>query len=111
MNGKDLFSEIQEKTKLMDQSLSDLPRRGRDYAQAEQAYRVALAKRMLIERNNKMPTTIIGDICRGNEEVAALKFDRDCKEAYYKAVMEGINVLKIEVRIDEGQLDREYNRK
>jgi len=111
MDSKDLFSEIHEKTKLMDQSLSELPRRGRDYALAEQVYRVALAKRMLIERNNKMPTTIINDICRGNEEVAALKFDRDCKEAYYKAVMEGINVLKIEIRIDEGQLDREYNRK
>jgi hypothetical protein len=111
MNGTDLFTEIQEKIKLMDHSLSDLPRRGKDYATAEQAYRVALAKRMLIERANKMPTTIIGDICRGNEEVAALKLDRDCKEAYYKAVLEGINVLKIEVRIDENQLDREYNRK
>jgi hypothetical protein len=103
----DLFTEGQQKMKILDQTLSDLGRRGKAYAQAEKDYRMALAKRLLIERNNKMPTTILVDVCKGHEEVAALKFERDCTEAYYKTCLEGINVLKLEIKMLESQLDRE----
>ena len=107
----DLFLEAQEKSKLLDQTLSDLRRRGKAYALAEKNYRMALAKRLLIERNNKMPTTILVDVCKGHEEVAALKFERDCTESYYRATLEGINVLKLEIKVMQEQIDREWNRK
>jgi hypothetical protein len=107
----DLFTEGQEKMKILDQTLSDLGRRGKAYAQAEKDYRMALAKKILVARDRGKPTTILLDVCRGDENVADLKFHRDCAEAYYKTCLEGINVLKLEIKMLESQLDREYNRK
>lgn len=107
----DLMLEAQDKAKQLDNTLSDLGRRGRDYAQAEKEYRMALAKKLLIGREKGTPTTILADISRGDEHVADLKFQRDCKEAYYRTALEGINVLKLELKMIENQIDREYNRK
>ncbi len=107
----DLFLEAQEKSKTLDRALAQLGDRGRAYAQAEKDYRMALSKKLLIERNNKLPTTILVDVCKGDEEVAALKFQRDCNESYYKACLEGINVLKLEIKMLDEQISREWNRK
>lgn len=107
----DLFLEAQEKIKILDQTLSDLGRRGKEYAQAEREYRMALAKKILVGRDNKIPVTILSDLSRGDSHVADLKFERDCREAYYKTCLEGINVLKLELKMLDSQIDREYNRK
>ena len=54
--------------------------------------------------------TIISDICRGTPEIAKLKFERDVAEVNYKAAMEAINVYKLQIKIYENQIDREWNR-
>ena len=110
MNGHDMFNEMEEKTRLLDASLNALGRRGRAYAEAEQKYKVALSKQILVERNNGVPVTIISDICRGNKEIALLRFERDVAETVYKAAMEAINVYKLEVNILREQIDREWHR-
>ena len=46
----DLISEIGQKSKLLDAAVQELGKRGRSYAQSEQEYRIALAKRILDER-------------------------------------------------------------
>ena len=43
----DLISEIGQKSKLLDAAVQELGKRGRSYAQSEQEYRIALAKRIL----------------------------------------------------------------
>ena len=48
----DLISEIGQKSKLLDAAVQELGKRGRSYAQSEQEYRIALAKRILDERSN-----------------------------------------------------------
>ena len=47
----DLISEIGQKSKLLDAAVQELGKRGRSYAQSEQEYRIALAKRILDERS------------------------------------------------------------
>ena len=108
---QDLFVELQHKISLLDVALGELGKRGRDQAQAEHDYRVALAKKMLVEREAGKPATILSDICRGASDIALLKFQRDCMEVSYKAAMEAINVYKIQIKSLEAQLDREYNRR
>ncbi len=63
---------------------------------------------MLVERSNGMPVTIIGDICRGMPEIAALRFDRDIKEGLHKSAVEAINSFKLQIRILDAQISREY---
>lgn len=104
----DLVNEIMDKSRMLDVAISELKRRGQKYAEAERDYRVALAKQMLTERDNGMPVTIISDICKGKTEIAALRFNRDCAEILYKSAMEAINSMKLQIRMMDSQLDREW---
>lgn len=107
-NGQDLFLTMQDKTALLDKALEQLGRRGRAYAEAEQAYKIALRQEILKERDRGTPVTIISDICRGEKEIARRRFERDVAEAVYKAAIEAINVYKLEINIMREQIEREY---
>ena len=52
--------------------------------------------------------TIISDICRGNAEIADLRFKRDVAEVDYKAAQEAINSYKLQIKILEAQRAREW---
>ena len=104
----ELMNELSNKVALLDAALQQLGNRGRLYADAEQRYRIALAQKILIERDKGTPVTIISDICRGDKEIAKLKFDRDCAEITYKAAMEACNVYKLQIKILENQIEREW---
>lgn len=52
-----------------------------NYAKAEEAYRVELAKCELSLREEGLPATLIPDLARGNERVAGLKLQRDLAES------------------------------
>ena len=108
MSGQDLMNELWGKVSLLDSALKQLGVRGREYAQAEQDYRIALAQKILIERDKGTPVTIISDICRGDREIAKKKLDRDCKETGYKAALEAINVYKIQIKTLESTIEREW---
>jgi hypothetical protein len=110
MSGQDLFLELRAKQQLLETSLAALGKRGRDSANAEQTYRVALAKKILEEREKGTPVTIISDVCRGNSEIAQLKFNRDVAEVVYKAAIEAINIYKLAIRTLDEQINREWNR-
>lgn len=105
----DLLNELSARMGTLDAALKAFGKRGQDYARAEQDYRVALAKKILIERDKGTPVTIISDICRGSSEIAALKTNRDIAETMYKAAGEAINVYKLNIKILEGQIDREWH--
>ena len=108
MSGQDLFLELSEKVALMDTALKQLKKRGKEYAKAEYEYRVGLRKQILLERENGVPVSIVSDIARGEPEIALLKMQRDIADTVYKAAMEAINVYKIQVRVIENTIEREY---
>ena len=53
--------------------------------------------------------TLAGDIARGKPEIAKLKFQEISKEAIYKANQESINVLKLQIKIIQNQMDKEWS--
>jgi hypothetical protein len=105
----DLINEIGVKTALLDAAITQLGKRGRAYAQAEMEYKVALSRMILEEREKGTPVTIISDICRGSPEIARLRFQRDCAEVVYKAALEAINSYKLQIRILDNQVQREWS--
>lgn len=109
MTMQDLLNEIVAQSRKLDVALSELGKRGRSYAEAERKYRVGLKQKILIERDKGTPVTIISDICRGSEEIASLRFDRDVSEIMYKSALEAINVYKLQLRLLENQADREWH--
>lgn len=108
MSGQDLMLDLQGKVQLLDKALQQLGKRGRDYAEAEREYRVALAKKIAAERDKGTPVTIISDVCRGSQEIANAKFQRDTAENVYKSALEAINVYKLQLKLLESQIDREF---
>ena len=110
MTDYDLISEIGGKVALLDRAVKELSVRGRVYAQAECDYKVALAKKMLVERDKGMPVTILSDVCRGDIHIAKLRFERDVAEVSYKAAQEAINSYKLQIRILDAQVSREWGK-
>lgn len=102
---QDLIIEIQKLRSTLNLAVNKLRERGQGKAEAEKAYRIALATEILKHRDNKVPVTIIADICRGDERIAELKFKRDVAETLYKTAEEKINATKLEIRIVENQLN------
>jgi hypothetical protein len=104
----DIANEISQKIALLDNSIKMLRKTGSEYAKAYTDYRVALAKELLILKDEGYAITLAGDIARGKPEIAHLKFEEISKEAIYKANIESINVLKLEIKILQEQYNKEY---
>lgn len=104
----DLFNELEQKIKELNIAIKSLRNTGRDYAEAYTEYRIKLAEKLVELKNNGMPVTIAYDVARGDREIAKAKFNEIAKEAVYKANQESINSTKLQIRIIESQLQREY---
>ena len=104
----ELIQEIGAKSSLLDTAVKQLGVRGKAYAQAERDYKVALAQKIIHEREKGTPVTIISDICKGDPKIARLRFERDCAEVVYKSAMEAIQSIKLQIRILDAQVEREW---
>lgn len=103
-----LWSEIQSKTKQLDYSVKELRKSGTAYAEAEKAYKIKLRETALRLRSQDMAVGMISMTVYGVPEVAELRFKRDCCEAVYRANLEAIQAIKLEIRIINEQLSREW---
>lgn len=104
----DLIEEIQKLIKELDISVRNLRKAGTEFADAEKQYKMKLREEALRLRDTGEAVTLIAQIVYGIPTVAELRFNRDVKEAVYKANQEAINVCKLKLRILEGQLNREW---
>lgn len=106
----DLYNELNKKLNELNVSIKKLRETGTEYAESEKNYKIALRQEALKLRAEKnMPVTLIQQVVYGVPEVAEKRFDRDVKEAIYKANQEAINTLKLQIRVIESQLQREWS--
>ena len=105
----ELYYTLQEKTKQLDMSIKQLRRSGTEYAEAERAYKVLLRQECLKLRDEGMAIGMIDKTCFGIQSVADARFKRDVAEVVYKANLEAINSIKLQMRLIEAQLEREWN--
>ncbi len=104
----DLFNELQTKTRELEVSIKSLRQSGTNYAQAEKDYKVLLRQECLKLRDEGMAIGMIDKTCYGIPSVAEARFKRDVAEAVYKANLEAINSIKLQMRLLENQLQREF---
>lgn len=104
----DLLNELNNKCLELDKQVANLRVTGSAFAKAERDYKVKLRQECLKLREEGYAVTLIDKICYGVETVADLRYQRDCAEAIYKANMESINSIKLQIRILQAQIDKEY---
>ena len=106
----DLMNELNQKLKELNVSIKKLRETGTDYAEKERDYKIVLRNEALKLRAEKgMPVTLIQQVVYGVPEVAQKRFDRDIAEAIYKANQEAINSIKLQIRVIENQISREFS--
>lgn len=105
----DLYNELNQKIKELNISIQSLRKTGTEFAEAERDYKIKLREEALKLRAEKgMPVTLIQQVVYGVPEVAQKRFARDVKEAVYQANQEAINSIKLQIRVIENQLNREW---
>ena len=104
----DLVNELNNLIKKLDISVKSLRNTGSDYAKAYTDYRVALAKELVRLKDDGMAVTIAYDVARGKPEIARLKFKEISTEAIYKANQEAINSTKLQIKIIQEQINKEF---
>lgn len=108
----DLFNDIQELIEKLNISIKTLAKKGQELAEAERDYKITLRQEALKLRQEKnMAVTLINQIIYGIPQVAEKRFKRDIAEAMYNTNQEYINTLKLQIRVLESQLSREWGQK
>lgn len=106
----DLITELQQMREELYQSIKMLRANGIKLAEAERQYKVKLREEALKLRQEKgMAVTLIDLIIYGVPEVADLRLKRDIADAMYTANQEHINTTKLQIRILENQIAREWS--
>ena len=104
-----LFNEMQKLLNDLNISIKKLRETGTDFAEAERDYKITLRQEALkLRAEKRMPVTLLQQVVYGVPEVEDKRFKRDVKEAIYQANQEAINSIKLQIRVIEGQLNREW---
>ena len=104
----DLLNELQQKIRELDISVKSLRTNGTKFAEAERDYKITLRQEVLKLRDEGVAIGVIDKTCYGIPSVAEKRFNRDVAETYYKANLEEINSIKLQIRLIENQIQREY---
>lgn len=105
----DLVVEIRRIQAQLDKAVFTYKQRGKERAQAEHDYKVALSQKILMLRADNQPVTIVNDLARGDAEVANLRLKRDISDVLYESAREAINNYKLQIRVLDAQIGREWN--
>ena len=108
MSDYDLMSELQKKTALLEMSVKQLRKNGTAYAEAERDYKLLLRTEVLKLRDEGQAVGVIEKIAYGIPSVAEARFKRDVAQVVYTANQEAINCYKLEMRLIEAQIQREW---
>lgn len=104
----DLYNELETKIQELEVSIRSLRKTGQNYAEAERDYKILLRQEVLKLRDEGQAIGVITLTCYGIPSVAEARFRRDTAEAIYKANQEAINSIKLQLRLLESQIQREY---
>lgn len=104
-----LLDELQAKIKQLELSVKELRTSGTNYAKAERDYKILLRTECLKLRDEGMAIGMIDKTCYGLPSVAEARFQRDVNKTIYEANIEAINSLKLQMRLLEAQINREWH--
>ena len=109
-----MFDLINEKNGLqvrLTEAIRLMAKYGKAYAEAESNYKIALAQTALKLKDSGMAVTMLNLVIYGTNPVPALRLKRDTAEVMYKTAQENIQSIKLQLRLVEAQIEREWGQK
>ena len=106
--GFDLYNELQRKQRELSASLKQLRENGSALAEAERDYKITLRVAVLRLKEEGHPATLISLIVYGEKDFAEKIFKRDIAKTIYEANQEAIQTTKLQLRLIEAQINREW---
>lgn len=104
----DLYNAWAEDRQLMFDSQQKLKRLGETKARAEAEYQKVKARVAFRMKADGYSASMIQTVIKGDEEVNTALMRRDCAESEYESEKEALNVYKLDLRVVEAQIEREY---
>ena len=104
-----LVQELFNKTSMLTPTIKRLANEGERLAKAERDYKIKLRQEALKLRADGMAIGMIDKTIYGIPEIANLRFERDLADTLYKTALEYLNTLKLEIRVLQNQVDKEWN--
>lgn len=104
----DLWLKLEQVLNQLNDALSQLVKSGVDYCENNRKYQKEKSKEILRLKKEGMPITLIPQMIKGVDHIADLDFERNVADVIYKANLETINIKKLEARVLEKQIEREY---
>lgn len=108
MDGLKAINELNELNRELNRAIEDMEKRGVEYATEDAMYRAQLRGAILRMRDEGLPVTIIKELAFG--EVATQRQKMNIAEAMYKTAQEKIQSVKLQMRLLDNQIQREYGR-
>lgn len=106
---QDLMTELDSMKTELHQSMKMLRQNGETLAKKENEYQLIKAKTWRVLKADGWTSTDLASIIKGQPEVAQALFERDNAKVMYEANQEHINVVKLEMRVIENQIAREWS--
>ena len=106
---QDLMKEMQEMREELHKSMKMLRQNGNALAKAENEYQCIKAQTVAMMKADGCPMTEISLSIKGQTDVAEAMLKRDLAKVMYESNQEHINVVKLEQRVLENQIAREWS--
>ena len=99
MNPTEIINKLENAMLALQHGNTELKMLGVNKAKAERDYKIALNKKILQLKAEKLPATLIQGLSRGDESVAELRLQRDIAESSYFVCLDALNNLRLEIEV------------
>lgn len=110
MDGLSAIQQLNDLQNVLDSTITLMAKQGKELSEAERDYYIALRQQALLMKDAGEPATLISLTIKGVPEVANLRYERDFAQSRYDVSREKIMALKLNIRVLEGIISREWGR-
>lgn len=104
MNPQQILEQMEQCKQALTRGNTQLKTLAIRKAETEKNYRIEVRKEILKLRLEKIPTTILNDLVRGNEQIAELRLRRDIAESDYYTCISAIENLRLDIEVLRSKL-------
>lgn len=110
MDGLKAIQQLNDLQIALNETINLMGVQGKELSEAERDYKISLRQNALMLKDDGMAATLINLTVYGVPEVAELRQRRDFAQSRYEVSKEKIMALKLNIRVLENIIEREWGK-